>query len=53
MSYGGSNLVGNMYTYVDIIQSGDYEDDYVICGANKLVNNQNYGYYSTFLQKIT
>jgi len=48
MSFGGQ--VGNIYNMVDLdLATGDY----IMCGANKLRNNDNTGYYSSFVQSVT
>ena len=48
MSFGGQ--VGNIYNHVDLdLETGDY----ILCGANAIKNNDNTGYYSSFVQSIT
>lgn len=48
MSFG--DQVGNIYSMVDMdLSTGDY----IMCGANKLRNNDNTGYYSSFVQSVT
>lgn len=50
MSHGGPSMVGIIISHIDIITSpAEILNDYVICGANKLVNNQNTGFYSAFV----